>query len=228
VIKKKIKKYSSVITFGFNGNPYIKGKIVGFTDDGRTKFTLKGISDVINLPLYGESNAKNFLAATTIAKLLGLSWNEIKSGSKKLIPVHGRLDVKKYKEAIIIDDTYNSSPTSVAAAYDLVKKIRVFKKKIIVLGDIFELGNQSEKIHKDLAKIFNYDKNLFVLTIGKMMSILTKEVRKKNIKSIHFHLREALSLYLKYEEIENSVILVKGSRGMKMEEFVNILEKRFE
>lgn len=228
VIKKKIKKYSSVITFGFYGNPYIKGKIVGFTDDGRTKFTLKGISDVINLPLYGESNAKNFLAATTIAKLLGLSWNEIKSGSKKLIPVHGRLDVKKYKEAIIIDDTYNSSPTSVAAAYDLVKKIRVFKKKIIVLGDIFELGNQSEKIHKDLAKIFNYDKNLFVLTIGKMMSILTKEVRKKNIKSIHFHLREALSLYLKYEEIENSVILIKGSRGMKMEEFVNIMEKRFE
>ena len=61
-----------------------------------------------------------------------------------------------------------------------------------------------------------------------MMSNLTAELRKKKIKSIHFHLREALSLYLQYEEIDNSVILVKGSRGMKMEEFVNILEKRFE
>jgi UDP-N-acetylmuramyl pentapeptide synthase len=60
------------------------------------------------------------------------------------------------------------------------------------------------------------------------MKNLHKELRKKKIRSIHFHLREALSLYLQYEEIENSVILVKGSRGMKMEEFVKILETRFE
>jgi len=228
VIKKNIKKYSSVVTYGFKGNPFIKGKILGFTEYGQTKFSLRGINESIILPLYGESNAKNFLAAVTVAKLLGLTWDEIKSGAKKLTAVHGRLEVKKYKEAIVIDDTYNSSPTSVKAAYELVKSIKVFKKKIAVLGDIFELGNQAKKIHTDLAKIFSYDKNLFVLTIGKMMSHLTKELRKKNIKSIHFHLREALSLYLKYEEIENSVILVKGSRGMKMEEFVNILEKRFE
>ncbi|MFA5803328.1 MAG: hypothetical protein WC879_01670, partial [Melioribacteraceae bacterium] len=66
------------------------------------------------------------------------------------------------------------------------------------------------------------------LTTGNMMKHLNKALRKKKVKSIHFHIREALSLYLQYEEIENSVILVKGSRGMKMEEFVNALEKRFE
>ena len=228
IIKRKVGKYSSVISYGFSGNPYIKGIIKSFTKEGRTEFTVKGSKEIIKLPVYGESNAKNFLAAFVISKLLGLTWNEIKSGAKKIKPVHGRLEVQKYKEAVVIDDTYNSSPTSIKAAYELVKKIKTFKRKIVVLGDIFELGNKSQKIHKDLSQIFTYDKDLFVLTIGKMMINLTNELRKKNIKSIHFHFREALSLYLQYEEIENSVILVKGSRGMKMEEFVNILEKRFE
>jgi UDP-N-acetylmuramyl pentapeptide synthase len=61
-----------------------------------------------------------------------------------------------------------------------------------------------------------------------MMKVLNKSLTQKKIKSIHFNSREELSLFLKYEEIENSVILIKGSRGMKMEEFVNIMETRFE
>ncbi len=228
VIASNINKYANVITYGFNKKPYLKGKLLGFTDDGRTKIEIDKTSGTITLPIYGQSNAANFLAAAAIAKQLGLSGKLIKKGAEKLTPVHGRLDVKKFHKTVLIDDTYNSSPASVAAAYDLVKRIRNFKLKIVVLGDIFELGRQSEKIHKELAKVFTYDKNLFVLTVGKAMGSLTDQLRKRNIKSIHFHLREALSLYLKYEEIDNSVILVKGSRGMKMEEFVNILEKRFE
>ncbi len=227
IIKQHVKRYSNVISFGFNGKPYIKGKIAGYTNDGRTKIQIAGSDGIIELPIYGESGAKNFLAASVIAKLLGLTNSEIKRAAQKLLPVRGRLEVKKYSNAVVIDDTYNSSPASINAAYNLVKRIKTFKSKIIVLGDIFELGKQSPKIHRELSKIFSYDKNLFVLTIGIMMSNLTAELRKKKIKSIHFHLREALSLYLKYEEIDNSVLLVKGSRGMKMEEFVNILEKRF-
>lgn len=228
IIASNINKYSNVITYGFNKNPDLKGNLIGYTSDGRTKIRIDKIPGTITLPVYGQSNAKNFLAAAAIARQAGLSGKLIKKGAEKLTPVHGRLDVKKFQKAVLIDDTYNSSPASVAAAYDLVKQIRTFKLKIVVMGDIFELGKQSEKIHRELSKVFSYDKNLFVLTIGKSMASLTDQLRKRNIKSIHFHLREALSLYLKYEEIDNSVILVKGSRGMKMEEFVNILEKRFE
>jgi UDP-N-acetylmuramoyl-tripeptide--D-alanyl-D-alanine ligase len=122
IIKKKVGKYSSVISYGFSGNPYIKGIIKSFTKEGLTEFTVKGSKEIVKLPVYGESNAKNFLAAVAIAKLLGLEWNEIKSGAKKIKPVNGRLEVKKYKEAVVIDDTYNSSPTSIKAAYELVKK----------------------------------------------------------------------------------------------------------
>ena len=60
------------------------------------------------------------------------------------------------------------------------------------------------------------------------MKYLHKELQRKKVRSIHFHTRDELSLYLRYEDIDKSVILVKGSRGMKMEEFSNILELRFE
>lgn len=237
VIKKHSKNYWNKVTYGFNGSADVKGKILGYTNEGNSRVQLKsktlsfafreGFRETIP-HLYGEANAKNFLAAAAVALKLGLKEKEILNGMKNIKPVHGRLEVKKFKEAVVIDDTYNSNPISVENAIDLIKKIKTHKRKIIVLGDMFELGKQSEKLHKALAKLFSPEKNLFVLTTGIMMKHLNKALRKKNVKSIHFHIREALSLYLRYEEIENSVILVKGSRGMKMEEFINVLEKRFE
>jgi len=237
VIKKHSKNYWNKVTYGFNGPVDVKGKILGYTNEGNSRVQLKsktlsfafreGFRETI-LHLYGEANAKNFLAVAAVALKLGLNEKEILNGIKNIKPVHGRLEVKKFKEAVVIDDTYNSNPASVESAVDLLKKIKTYKRKIVVLGDMFELGKQSEKLHKDLATLFSPEKNLFVLTTGNLMKHLNKALRRKNVKSIHFHIREALSLYLQYEEIENSVILVKGSRGMKMEEFINVLEKRFE
>ena len=141
--------------------------------------------------------------------------------------IEGRLNVKELKNIVLIDDTYNSNTTSIQSAVELSNKIKKFPKKFIVLGDIFELGKYSGKIHKELAQLFRPNKNVTILTIGRMMKVLNKSLTQKKIKSIHFNSREELSLFLKYEEIENSVILIKGSRGMKMEEFLNILETRF-
>lgn len=230
VIRKYAKQYSNKITYGFMGRVDIKGRIAGHTDDGRTEIEItykkKKIKTV--LPVYGESNASNFLAACAVALKLGLTKKEIIAGAQKFKSVQGRLFIKKYKNAIVIDDTYNASPASIRSAVDLLKRIKTFKKKVVVLGDVFELGSKSSKLHKELSEIFSADKNLTVLTTGIMMKHLHKQLRLKKVRSIHFYLREALSLYLQYEEIDNAVILVKGSRGMKMEEFVNILEKRFE
>jgi UDP-N-acetylmuramoyl-tripeptide--D-alanyl-D-alanine ligase len=231
IISKKAKLFLNKVTYGFKGSVDIKGKILGYTNDGRIKIQIHrkyGNTFDVVLPVYGESNAKNFLVAVSVGLEMGLTSKQIISGTKKIQPVHGRLDVKKYGKAIVVDDAYNSSPSSVEAAIDLVNKIKIFKNKIIVLGDIFELGKNASKLHINLANLFKKDKNLVVLTVGSMMKHLHKELRNKKNKSIHFHLREALSLYLQYEEIENSVILVKGSRGMKMEDFINVLEKRFE
>jgi len=230
VIRQNSKQFSNKVTYGFSGAVDVKGKILGYKNDGRLEIQIayKGKKLTTTLPVFGESNAKNFLAASAIALKSGLSLKQIVKGASGIQPVHGRLEVKKYKNAVLIDDTYNASPASVKSAVELVKKIKTYRSKLIVLGDIYELGKKSPKFHKDLSGLFSSDKNLTVLTTGPLMKNLHKELRKKKVRSIHFYLREALSLYLQYEEIDNSVILIKGSRGMKMEDFVNILEKRFE
>jgi UDP-N-acetylmuramoyl-tripeptide--D-alanyl-D-alanine ligase len=230
VIKKEIKSYSNKITYGFAGAADIKGKILKYLDDGRTliEITAKGNTFKTTLPVYGRSNSRNYLTAAAAALYTGMTIKQIIAGTKKIKQVDGRLNVKELKNIILIDDTYNSNTTSIQSAVKLVNKIKKYPRKLIVLGDILELGIYSGKIHKELAKLFSPNKNLTVLTIGKMMKVLNKSLTRKKIKSIHFNSREELSLFLKYEEIENSVILIKGSRGMKMEEFVNIMETRFE
>lgn len=230
LIKKNKNKYTNVVTYGFNKKADVRGKILKYDDLGRVNMLIEHNNNSfdITLPVYGQSNANNFLAAVSIALKAGVSEEDIVNASKKLKPVHGRLEVKELNEIILIDDTYNASPASVNAAYDFLKKIKRYKKKIIILGDMFELGKQAPKFHRELANGIEQRKNLMVLTIGNLMKHLYKELKKKKIKAIHFETRESLKLYLQYEEIENSVILIKGSRGMKMEEFVNIIEKRFE
>jgi len=230
IINKNKNRYKNIVTYGFKKFAEVNGKILNYDDLGRAEISIQYHEKnfKVKLPLSGESNAKNFLAAAAIALKIGLTENEIINASKRLKPVHGRLEIKEYSNAILVDDTYNASPASVEAAYNFLKKIKRYRNKIMVLGDIFELGKQAPKFHRDLAKIFYEDKNTTVLTIGNLMKYLHRELKKKKIKTVHFDTRDALKLYLQYEDIDNSAILVKGSRGMKMEEFINILEQRFE
>ncbi|MDP3582620.1 MAG: UDP-N-acetylmuramoyl-tripeptide--D-alanyl-D-alanine ligase, partial [Ignavibacteria bacterium] len=156
VISSHTQDFKCIISYGFNGKTSVKGKILGYTDDGRTnvQITSGKIKIEATLPVYGEANAKNFLAAIVVALILGLTKKQILDGVKKFAPVHGRVEVKKFKNAVVIDDTYNASPASVKSAVDTMNKIKTYKNKIVVLGDIFELGNQSVKIHKELEKVF--------------------------------------------------------------------------
>ncbi|MCX7876638.1 MAG: UDP-N-acetylmuramoyl-tripeptide--D-alanyl-D-alanine ligase [Melioribacteraceae bacterium] len=222
--------FNKVITFGFDADSNYKGEIVEITDEAKTKIKIsfKEKSFETELPIVGESNAKNFLAAFAIAKTIGVSDKQIQKGVEKLKPSKGRLDVIKTPKAILIDDTYNSNPASVDAALKVLRSIKTYENKIAILGDIYELGSQAKKIHKELSKFFYENENIIVLTIGDMMKHLNNELKKKKIKTIHFNQRSELNLYLQFEEVENSVILIKGSRGMKMEEFLTTLKTRLQ
>lgn len=222
--------FNKVKTFGFTKEADFKGEVIEITDEGKTKIKIdyNKKTFLIELPILGESNAKNFLAAFAIVKTLGLRNNEIKKAVTNLHAPHGRLELIKTKNALLIDDTYNASPASIDAALNVLRKIKTYERKIAILGDVFELGKQSKKIHKEISNLFYDRDNVIVLTIGDMMKHLHKELKKKKIRTIHFNDRSELNLFLQYEDVENSVILIKGSRGMKMEEFLNTLKTRLQ
>jgi len=227
-IKSETKKTKNRITFGFNGRPDIKGEIIGFSKDGKTKLSVEylGKKIISELPLYGISNSKNMLAAIAVALYLGVSKTQIQKAIKKLNQVKGRLFVETFQIATLIDDTYNANPASMVAAIDLLKKIKTYQLKTLIIGDMFELGENALEIHRELATIIIKSKIQNVFMIGKLMKTLSSEMQNTNINWAHFRTRKHLASFINKTEFKNQVVLVKGSRGMKMEEFVTQIREK--
>lgn len=225
-LNKLEKKYNRVVSFGFRNSNCVSGKILETDPMGRTKLRIvkdnKSKEFLISLP--GKSNSYNFLAAVTIGLECGMSFNEIEKSAKRLKGVKQRLEVSEYKGLTLIDDTYNANPNSMIEAIELMKKIKRFKKKIAVLGDMFELGDEAPLIHRKLADVIQKSRINEVYLTGKLMNELYKELKKRKVSAEYFQEREKLSELLKEEILLDSVVLVKGSRGMKMEEFVKTIK----
>jgi len=228
LLKNAEKEYMKRITYGFNSTSAVKGQITGYSADGKPEIEIihKKNKMKVDLPLYGEANAKNFLAAAAVAFTLGLSVEEISEGLKKFRNVEKRLNVKRKKEKLIIDDTYNASPVSMKEAMNLAGKVKLYRRKIAVLGDMLELGENSPELHRKLVYPLKLNKFSEVFLIGPHMKNLYDELKKLDIVSKHFKSREKMNDFLSVYDLSDSVILVKGSRGMKMEEFVKTIEEK--
>ncbi|KAB2845457.1 MAG: UDP-N-acetylmuramoyl-tripeptide--D-alanyl-D-alanine ligase, partial [Ignavibacterium sp.] len=135
-------------------------------------------------------------------------------------------EIKNYKNSTLINDTYNANPDSMKSSFDVLNKIQSRKRKIAVIGDMFELGSESKAKHLNLAELINKSKTDEIYSIGKMMKLMDKKLNGKTKNHKHFTDRESLKNVLDKIDISNSAILIKGSRGMKMEEFVSVIEAR--
>jgi UDP-N-acetylmuramoyl-tripeptide--D-alanyl-D-alanine ligase len=228
IIKYETRAVKNKITFGFKGKPNIKGRLEGYTPDGCTKLSVAYANKklVIELPLYGISNAKNTLAAVAVALHLGVTQKQIKAGISKVEQVKGRLFVEQLNNMTLIDDTYNANPDSMTAAIDLLKKIKTYSTKTLIIGDMFELGEDAALIHSQLSHIILKSKIKNVLMHGKLMKHLSAVLEGKKINSKHFSTRRQLKTYIEKNDFSNQVILVKGSRGMKMEDFVEQIREK--
>lgn len=229
-LSKSKKNYKDVITYGFKGKVDIKGRLIGFSQYGYPEVEIigKGKKLKVVLPLLGESNVKNYLAAVAVAITFGLTKKEIIDATKKFEVVKGRLNPIISETTMLIDDTYNSNPDSVRAAVDLLSQIKKYKRRILILGDMLELGKGKEKLHADLKDYIMKSKVDEVYMHGKLMKNLYEALPSTKIATLHFTLRESLKRFANVMDINDSVILIKGSRGMKMEEFVEIIKKRMQ
>ncbi|MFN3872008.1 MAG: UDP-N-acetylmuramoyl-tripeptide--D-alanyl-D-alanine ligase [Ignavibacterium sp.] len=222
------KSFKRKVTFGFNNHCDYTGRIEDVDKSGRVtigiyhhkkKFRAK-------LPIAGEQNARNFLAAFAIATELKLSDKEILMGLKRIKSVSKRLEVKKFNDTIIINDSYNANPDSMRASLNLLSKIKPSYKKIAVLGDMFELGRQSKKLHKEIGSFINELKIDEVYTVGKLSENTHNALNGRVPIKKHFKEKSFLIKEMKKSDLKKSVILIKGSRGMKMEDIYSALEEK--
>lgn len=222
------KKFRNKVKYGFNSSADVQGKILSFDAHVKASLEIKTKSKKVNVsvPFPGLASAQNFLAASAVGLELGLTATDITHAVRRLKIPDKRMSIRVFKKFTILNDTYNANPDSVKSAINILSMYRNRRRKIAVLGDMFELGEQSKKLHESLADYIVTQNVSEVLTTGKMMKYLTEKLKKFGAFSEYFESKELLKKYLKKVNLHNSVILVKGSRGMKMEEIVSFLEKR--
>jgi UDP-N-acetylmuramoyl-tripeptide--D-alanyl-D-alanine ligase len=175
-------------------------------------------------PLPGSHHEHNLLAAVTLGKLLGLNETEMHDGLKKFKTAYGRTEVHLLAQGIeVIADYYNSNPTSLIAA---LKLLNGKNKKIAVLGDMLELGDEEERFHREIANEIIKLKLDEIYLYGNRMKWLMDELIKKNFRNVsHFETHEHLTSELKKALSPHDQILIKGSRGMKMETIFKLLQE---
>lgn len=180
---------------------------------------------VYHLDMIGKHNAYNAAAAILAAKALGLNDDEIQAGLHSIEKTGLRNELIKIKHALILNDSYKSNPNSALAAMDTMREFDV-PYKIAVLGDMLELGDTSDMIHYTLGKDLTAYQVNEVLTIGEMARYIAQGARDYTQAHVQqFETKEELLAYLLPYLDKECMILVKGSRGMKLDEVVDELAK---
>jgi UDP-N-acetylmuramoyl-tripeptide--D-alanyl-D-alanine ligase len=176
------------------------------------------IKEKVNSSLAGEHNVLNILASYAVSNCLNYSSALfIKSLEKDQNSIIRQKQLKWIKGSILIDDTYNANPDSVKRAIDLLTSSS--KRKILVLGDMLELGSSRKRMHEDIGKYAALNKIDIFLGFGD----LTKyAVDKFGNNGFFFKDEEILKVFLKKNVNSKDIVLLKGSRGMKMERFINV------
>ncbi len=212
----ELETYGDSITFGLTSNCDYPTDL-HHNNDGSIILTID--AEEIKTNSINLSFAKNVIACSTIASELGLSWEAIKDRILTSQPPKGRCEIKTNGQITVIDDTYNANVDSTIAAIDYLKAFSGNGKRIFVFGDMLELGASSEDQHRIIGKKCQKEELSVVFTIGNETIVAHEEI---NNSILHKHFEQKESLLSNLNEIisEGDKILVKGSRGMRMEEIV--------
>lgn len=181
-----------------------------------------GQSYTVKTQLTGAYNLNNILAAISIGTYFKLSAQEINAGIEGYQPKNNRSQIVQTATNTLICDYYNANPSSMAVAIENMDKISA-KRKVLILGDMFELGDESPAEHLTiLQKALNVsvDERIF---IGKDFSAAAQSMDHRPSTIDHFYLTaEDAIAGLKSNPIKNSTVLIKGSRGMALERLVEL------
>lgn len=211
-------------TFGMNPSNDLYPLHIEALNNGST-FQINQIASPFELPVLGNHNILNALAAMLVAEYFNIPFEKMNKGLQSLKLTNMRMELVEGKSGVkIINDAYNASPTSMLAAIDVLKKLPGYKQKIAVLGDMLELGDKEEAFHYEMGE--HLEGIDYVLTYGKLGCSIAKGAKTVLPEDHVFSFQEkqplieSLASYLN----EDTVVLVKASRGMKLEEIVKAIQ----
>ncbi|KRF32165.1 UDP-N-acetylmuramoyl-tripeptide--D-alanyl-D-alanine ligase [Paenibacillus sp. Soil787] len=178
------------------------------------------------IPLLGTHNVINALAAIAIGEAFGVWPVGIAAGFRSLQMTSMRIEKLTAASGLtVLNDAYNASPASMRAAIDLTEQLRGFGRKFLVLGDMLELGEHEEQFHRSIGAVLSPERVDYVFTFGRLGRYIADEAAQRFPKACvrAFDDKEQLAAELGAEVRAEDLVLVKGSRGMRLEQVVNAL-----
>jgi UDP-N-acetylmuramoyl-tripeptide--D-alanyl-D-alanine ligase len=219
----------SVILFGEGRDCDVRAEQVEWRN-GMLSFWSAGSLFQVNAP--GRHLICSALAAVAAGRQAGLRNADIQNGLASFAADSGRGRIIRSNSRTIIDDSYNASPASVAAAIENLSAWTGVDRRILVLGDMLELGSECEQLHKEVGRQIGRSTIDHVLMFGKQAEVTASGVLETSIglrgpwRVSVFHDLDLLLTMLECLLGTNDVILVKGSRGMRMERVVTWLQQQ--
>lgn len=218
------KARGKVVTYGFGEACDVRAARIE-ARDAQTSFVCRchGREREMILPMAGRHNVYNALAAIAVGAELGLSFDEMQAGLLDFVAASMRQQILNVGAYTVINDAYNASPTSMAAAIDTLAEV-ARGRKVAVLGDMLELGGVAVESHAKIGALLAERRVDAVVTVGVMAGHIADAARKAGVADAiscadHAGAAKALRDILK----GGDTILVKGSRGMRMEKVIGLI-----
>ena len=215
---------SGALLYGLSEDCAVRGTQVEDLILRGMRFTAnyKGTQCRMHVPALGVHSVYNALAAVSCGLLLGMELCQIAAGIETYRPLHGRMNVHELPRYTVIDDTYNANPTSMKASLDVLA--RCSGRRVAILGDMRELGVAAPQMHGDIGR---YAASLGIeriLCVGReSLSMFSGAESAAPHRAQYFETQDALLSSLPQLVWEGDVILVKASRGMYLEQTVELL-----
>lgn len=212
------KKGLRAVTFGIKRESDFRAKELK-KQANSWRFTVEGNPYTVTSAAYHD--IYNALAAIAVGRIFDLRHKEIATALKKYRPLDKRMSMSVYRGVEIIDDTYNSNPASLKNAVKALAGYKTNGRRILVAGDMLELGQRSGYYHKRFGKAVAGSGIDFFLTVGRQSHKSFLAARRSGMKkAASCATKEEAALILKKFTRADDVVLVKGSRGSKMEDVI--------
>lgn len=197
-------------------------------DNGRSYFEcVHGQERVsIELSVLGQHNVLNCTAAIAVSHVCGIP---MEAAAKEFAYFHGMRQniIQLENRFTIIDDTYNASPDSMRASLDVLCHMETKGKRVAVLGDMFDLGENSEQYHYEVGAFAARQTIDELIVVGERAKGICQAVQEQNsgIRTCEFSDNEETVMYLMATLMPDDIVLIKGSNGMHMDEIVALLKE---
>ena len=225
-MEKEVPTYQikqKVLSFGSSEKATFR---INFEKSGPASIRFSHGDDFYQVPLMGEHNIYNAAAVVMISQMLGLDKKSIDNGFAKATSSQNRTELLEFDGFDVLDDSYKSNPQSLLAGLETAYMLEGYKRKIVCLADMLELGENEVDLHRQVGRKIDSQKIDYCLFYGP----LAKEMYEASLenfppnRSLYFEHKDELIEKLKSLVIGASLIFVKGSHGMHMEEIIEAIK----